>query len=190
MLNLFFMLFVLQGTTEATSMVYFSTKTGLVFNKNQADIKFGMKIGTVRTVIKNAKVNILSEIREDGEVHLNFKFYCKSDNCNINDGDLVSLNFIDGTLVGISILTKTAKKCCADMIIKIYKRTYDYACSLKMEIDVTAFGWVGDVKTTLTVFDYEGIRTLLLDIRIDKFRYDFNSSQCSAHEGKYNLFVD
>jgi len=165
------------------SMVYFNNDTGIVLDEDQAEIKFGMTLNKVRKALKGP-ARLTSE---KGVKSLIFEFECNSDYCTIDDGSNVFFNFVQDTLIGIMLMTNTevgAEKY-ASFPIKIHGGAPDYKCTRKEgPLAVTSYGWKGDIKTALTIFqmtDKSGGGAVTLEFRTDKFRMNFRKSICTPN---------
>jgi hypothetical protein len=186
MRTLFLMLLVLCGTAQvatgnASTGVYFNNDIGIVFEADQADIKFGMTLNAVRQAMKQtAKLT-----SGKGERSLMFDFACNSDDCTIDDGGLVVFNFVNNVLVGIMLSANndvTAEKY-SSLVLKFYGEGCDYKCTRRENgVEMNGFGWKGKIKTTATIIDMGGGRGLAItEFRTDKFRFNVRKSVCTPN---------
>lgn len=176
------MLLALCGTAQAAQQVevYFNNDIGIVFEEDQADVRFGMTLDDVRKAMKQtAKLT-----SGKGERSLMFDFACNSDDCTIEDGGLVAFHFANNILVGIMLSANneiTAEKYLA-LPTKIYGRGYDYRCARKENGgSMNSWGWKGNIKTTITLMDVGGKGLVLIEFRTDKFRFNFRKTVCTPN---------
>lgn len=181
MLRLFLMLFVLCSTVQAAPMVYFNNDIGIVFNEEQADIKFGMTLNEVQKALKQKNAKLL-----DSGKNLMFDFACNSDDCTIDNEGVVAFAFVKNVLVSI-LLTATNQVVAEKYYTippKIYRKGYDHKCEqIEDGVHITSFGWKGALKTTVTMLDLggPGKGILLTEFRTDKFRFNFRKSVCTLN---------
>jgi hypothetical protein len=173
-------LFILAGTTaQAGPMVYFSNTTGIVQDEDQADVKFGMTLKTVKSLLKQG----VKQTSEKGERALSFYFHCLSEDCTVEDGGYISMSFISDRLMGIMIMIKDPK-----MTLKYLQQTKamydgrdpDRYCILENPLfKGKVLGWANGLFTTVTVFTMDRKSGLTaVDFRADKFRFNFDQPDC------------
>jgi hypothetical protein len=178
-------------TAQAGPMVYFNNKSGIVLDEDKADVKFGMTLSTVRSLLKQG-VKLTSE---KGVKSLSFYFRCLAEDCTIEDGAYTSMSFINDRLVSILLMTQDADLGMRYVVQagKMYAQKLPHkVCEINNPIlNGKVMGWAGEVAdtylkrllnerlfTTISVFTAGKGGAITIEFRTDKFRFDFDQPLC------------